>query len=719
MKRPASRAVDYQAVIGVVRSAISSMQALGEAGGAWLDLAIRFWLAKGFLVATSLSMAMHAPLTMAFASPVSSTVDWLVASPFGLAIATICPILLLVGCCSRMASLPLLFEALALQSPLGPSPLHLFWGVLLGWIIVRGPGPISLDALLSRGLVSTAIPGSKGLDQAVAAATRILEPCYRLALRLWIATAPLAVGAAALARVGDSVRLSLAPWLASYPDAAAAQPVVSLGVASVLICGLGTRVAALFLALAVPFSQAAMQLDERLYWLLALGILILYGPGPFALDRVVDHALRRVDRGAAVDDTCLPHVVIVGGGFSGIAAARGLAGADCRITLVDRRNYHLFQPLLYQVATAGLSPADIATPIRSLFRLQPNVRVLLGEVAGVRPASREIVIGQNSLHYDYLVLATGAQHSYFGKDNWAANAPGLKTAEDAIEIRRRLLTAFERAESADGPKERAAWMTFVIIGGGPTGVELAGAIAELARGGLEQEFRTIDPAKATVVLIEAGPRLLAAFPAALSFDAATTLGGLGVTVRLDTKVEQVSAEGVALRGEVIPARTVLWAAGVQASPAGAWLDAERDKTGRVVVGEDLSIKGHDRVFAIGDVTSCLAWQGRPVPGLAPAAKQSGSYVAKVIRRRLEGRLAPPPFRYRHAGSLATIGRQAAVADFHGVMVHGALAWWLWGGAHVLFLVGGRNRSAVLINWIWAYLTYRRAARLITDRATAP
>jgi NADH dehydrogenase FAD-containing subunit len=269
--------------------------------------------------------------------------------------------------------------------------------------------------------------------------------------------------------------------------------------------------------------------------------------------------------------------VIVGGGFGGIAAARGLAGSACRITLVDRRNYHLFQPLLYQVATAGLSPADIATPIRSLFRSQPNVRVLLGEVAGVRPASREIVIGRDSLHYDYLVLATGAQHSYFGKDDWAANAPGLKTVEDAIEVRRRLLTAFERAESTDDPKERAGWMTFVIVGGGPTGVELAGAIVELARHGLEQEFRAIDPANATVVLIEAGPRLLAAFPPALSFDAATALGRLGVTVRLDAKVKQVGAEGIVLADEVVPARTVLWAAGVQASAAGAWLNAEQDK----------------------------------------------------------------------------------------------------------------------------------------------
>jgi NADH dehydrogenase/putative oxidoreductase len=690
------------------------IQSLGAAAGAWLDLAIRFWLGKAFLAGAAVSMAMHAPLTMAFASPVSPTVDRLIASPLGAAIATLCPILLLLGCCSRAASVPLLFQAFALQGPEGPSPLHLFWGVLLGWIIVRGPGLISIDALLSRGLVSTAIPGSGVLGRAVAKATRIAEPWYRLALRLWIATAPLAVGAAVLSGVGGAIRMSLGPWLATYPDAMGAQPGVLVGVAALLIIGLGTRVAALFLALAVPFSQAAMQLDERLYWVLALGILIVYGPGPFALDRLVEQAFRRVERDGALDDPHLPHVVIVGGGFGGIAVAQGLAGAACRITLVDRHNYHLFQPLLYQVATAGLSPADIATPIRSMFRLQPNVHVLLGEVVGVRPASREIVIGQNNLPYDYLVLATGAQHSYFGMDDWAAHAPGLKAIEDAIEIRRRLLTAFERAESAKDPVERAAWMTFVIVGGGPTGVELAGAIAELARHGLEREFRTIDPANAEVVLVQSAPRLLPTFPEALSIDAATTLRKLGVTVRLDAKVEQVSGEGVVLAGEVVFARTVLWAAGVQASPAGAWLGAERDRAGRVVVGEDLSVKGYDRVFAIGDVAACLGWRGQPVPGLAPAAKQGGEYVAKVIRRRLEGRPAPSPFGYRHAGSLATIGRQAAVADFHGIMVHGALAWWLWGGAHVLFLVGGRNRTAVLIDWIWAYLTYRRASRLITS-----
>jgi NADH dehydrogenase FAD-containing subunit/uncharacterized membrane protein YphA (DoxX/SURF4 family) len=648
------RGLGVSTLLSAVDSTLTSLQALAGAAGAWLDLAIRFWLAKAFLTETVVSMAMHAPMTMSFTSGVAPTINGLVASPLGAVIAALCPTLLIIGLCSRIVALPLLFEACALQGPDGPSPLHLYWAALLAWIIVRGPGAISIDALLSRSLVSTAIPGTAALGRATSAATRILEPWYRLALRLWIATAPLA--------------------------------------------------------------GAAMQLDERLYWALALGILILRGPGPFSLDRLAEEAFRRAARREAPKDESLPHVVVVGGGFGGIAAARGLAGAACRVTLVDRRNYHLFQPLLYQVATAGLSPADIATPIRSLFRLQPNVRVLLGEVVGVRPATREVMIGRSSLSYDYLVVATGAQHSYFGKDDWAAYAPGLKTLEDATEIRRRLLTAFERAEGADDPAGRAAWMTFVIVGGGPTGVELAGAIAELARHGLDKEFRAIDPAAATVVLVQSAPRLLPTFPAALSIDAAATLQRLGVTVRLEAKVEDVDENGVLLAGEVLPARTVLWAAGVQASPAAKWLGAQPDKAGRVAVGPDLSVDASGVIFVVGDVAASLAWNGQPVPGLAPAAKQGGAYVADVIRRRIEGRPAPKPFRYRHAGSLATIGRQAAVADFHGLEVRGAVAWWLWGVAHILFLAGGRNRSAVLLDWVWAYLTYKRGSRLITDRS---
>jgi putative oxidoreductase len=714
---------DFERKLGVstlfpaVDSTLTSLQALGAVAGAWLDLAIRFWLGKAFLTEAVVSMAVHVPMTMSIASAIAPTVDHVVASPLGGVIATLCPTLLIIGLCSRIVALPLLFEACALQGSDGPSPLHLYWAVLLGWIIVRGPGAISVDALLSRGLVSTAIPGTAALGRATGAATRILEPWYRLALQLWIAAAPLPLGATVLGLPDSGMRKQLGPWLASYPPTIGAASLMSLIAAGLLISGFGTRVVAVILALAVPLSGATMQLDERLYWALALGILILRGPGHFSLDRLVEEAFRRAAHRQAPTDQSLPHVVVVGGGFGGIAAARGLAGAACRVTLVDRRNYHLFQPLLYQVATAGLSPADIATPIRSLFRLQPNVRVLLGEVVGVRPASREVTIGQSSLSYDYLVVATGAQHSYFGKGDWAAYAPGLKTIEDATEIRRRLLTAFERAEGADDPAERAAWMTFVIVGGGPTGVELAGAIAELARHGLDKEFRAIDPAAAVVVLVQSAPRLLPTFPTALSIDAAMTLQRLGVTVRVDARVEEVDENGVLLAGEVLPARTVLWAAGVQASPAAAWLGAQQDKAGRAAVGPDLSVDASGVVFAIGDVAASLAWNGQPVPGLAPAAKQGGTYVASVIRRRIEGRPAPKPFRYRHAGSIATIGRQAAVADLHGLKVRGAAAWWLWGAAHVLFLVGGRNRSAVLLEWVWAYLTYRRGSRLITDRPT--
>ena len=710
------RKLGVSTLLTTVDSTLTLLQALGAAGGSWLDLAIRFWLAKAFLIETVVSMAMHAPMTMSLGGAIAPTVDRVVASPLGAVIATLCPTLLIIGLCSRIVALPLLFEACALQGPDGPSPLHLYWAVLLGWIIVRGPGAISIDALLSRGLVSTAIPGTAALGRVTGAATRILEPWYRLALRLWIATAPLAVGATVLGSRGSAMREQLGPWLARYPQTVgAAVPLVSLIAAGLLISGFGTRVVAVILALAVPLSGATMQLDERLYWALALGILILRGPGPFSLDGRVEEVFRRATHRQAPTDQSLPHVVVVGGGFGGVAAARGLAGAACRVTLVDRRNYHLFQPLLYQVATAGLSPADIATPIRSLFQLQSNVRVLLGEVVGVRLASREVMIGRSSLSYDYLVVATGAQHSYFGKDDWAPYAPGLKTIEDATEIRRRLLTAFERAEGADDPAERAAWMTFVIVGGGPTGVELAGAVAELARHGLDKEFRAIDPAAATVVLVQSAARLLPTFPPALSIDAAMTLEQLGVTVRLDAKVSKVDENGVLLAGEALPARTVLWAAGVQASPAAAWLGAQSDKAGRAAVGPDLSVDASGMVFAIGDVAASRAWNGQLVPGLAPAAKQGGVYVARVIRRRIEGRPSPKPFRYRHAGSLATIGRQAAVADFHGLKVRGAVAWWLWGAAHILFLVGGRNRSAVLLNWVWAYLTYRRGSRLITNR----
>jgi uncharacterized membrane protein YphA (DoxX/SURF4 family) len=333
------RKLGFSTLFSTVDSTLTSLQALGAAAGAWLDLAIRFWLAKAFLTEAVVSMAMHAPMTMSLASAIAPTVDRVVASPLGAVIAILCPTLLIIGLCSRIVALPLLFEACALQGSNGPSPLHLYWAVLLGWIIVRGPGAISIDALLSRGLVSTAIPGTTALGRATGAATRVFEPWYRLAVRLWIATAPLAVGATVLGSRGGGMREQLGAWLASYPQTMGAAPLLSLIAAGLLISGLGTRVVAIILALSVPLSGATMQLDERLYWALALSILILRGPGPFSLDRLIERAFRRAARREARTDESLPHVVVVGGGFGGVAAARGLAGAACRVTLVDRRNF--------------------------------------------------------------------------------------------------------------------------------------------------------------------------------------------------------------------------------------------------------------------------------------------------------------------------------------------------------------------------------------------
>lgn len=420
-----------------------------------------------------------------------------------------------------------------------------------------------------------------------------------------------------------------------------------------------------------------------------------------------------------------PHVVILGAGFAGLTAARALAKVPCRVTLVDRRNYHLFQPLLYQVATAALSPADIATPIRSILRRQRNATVLMGRVAGVDRAKRRVSIDGRWLPYDVLVVATGARHAYFGHDDWEAAAPGLKKIDDATEIRRRLLLAFEQAEVEADAARRAALLTFAVIGGGPTGVEMAGAIAELARQALVEDFRAIDPAQARILLIEAGPRLLAAFAPDLSHAAQRALEKLGVEVRLNQSVTACADGFIRLSGgaapiseEAIATQTVIWAAGVMASPAARWLGAAQDQAGRVVVDDNLRLPGAPEIFVIGDTAAVAGGDGRPVPGLAPAAKQMGSYVAKAIDAQLTGQGAPPAFRYRHLGSLATIGRAAAVADFGRLRLHGRLAWLLWGIIHVFFLIGIRNRLLVALQWLWAYVTYQRGARLITSPGRA-
>jgi len=410
----------------------------------------------------------------------------------------------------------------------------------------------------------------------------------------------------------------------------------------------------------------------------------------------------------------LPHVLIVGGGFGGLWAARALAKAPVRITLVDRTNHHLFQPLLYQVATAGLAAPDIAAPLRHILRKQRNATVLLGEVNAIDPASRRVTWDHGTLDYDFLIVATGSAHAYFGHDDWAANAPGLKTLDDALAIRQRILVAFEEAECEDDPAKRSSWLNFVVIGGGPTGVELAGTLAEIARHTLPREFRRYDPRTAQIHLVEAGPRVLASMPPRLSQSARMQLERLGVTVHVGQAVTAIDQFGVMLGATHIVTRTVLWAAGVAASPLGRYLGVELDPAGRVKVQPDLSIAEHSEIFVIGDLASANQADGQPVPGIAPAAKQMGMHAAAAIRARLAGRI-PHAFRYRNYGNLATIGRTAAVVDLGRLQFSGILAWWFWLTAHLFFLIGFRNRLVVLMDWAWSYWTYRRNARIINGR----
>ena len=406
------------------------------------------------------------------------------------------------------------------------------------------------------------------------------------------------------------------------------------------------------------------------------------------------------------------HVVVVGGGFAGLWAVRALASAPVRLTLLDRTNHHLFQPLLYQVATAGLSAPDIAAPLRHILRGQRNVTVLMAEVEAVEaPANRLRLSDGGTIDYDYLVLATGATHAYFGHEDWSANAPGLKTLEDALAIRRRVLSAFEAAERETDPAARAAWLSFVVIGGGPTGVELAGTLAEIARHTLRNEFRRSEPRQAQVHLVEAGERVLSTMAPSLSRSARQQLEKLGVRVHTGGAVTAIDAGGVRIGDSAIAARTVLWAAGVAASPLARGLGVALDRAGRVPVAPDLSVPGLGNVFVAGDLASLVRADGRPVPGVAPAAKQMGGHAARVIRARLAGEPAPA-FAYRDYGNLATIGRMAAVVEYGKLRLTGILAWWFWLTVHLFFLIGFRNRLVVLIEWAWSYFSYQRGARII-------
>jgi NADH dehydrogenase len=412
-----------------------------------------------------------------------------------------------------------------------------------------------------------------------------------------------------------------------------------------------------------------------------------------------------------------PRVVIIGAGFGGLSAAKALARSTFAVTLIDRHNYHLFQPLLYQVATAALSPADIASPIRGIIGREPNISVVLADVSGIDLDRRQVIAEDNRVAFDTLIVATGAQHGYFGHDDWARCAPGLKTIDDATYLRRRILLAFEKAETETDPVERRRLLNFVIVGGGPTGVEMAGAVAELAKRALASDFRAIDPLQARIILVEVAARLLTPFDPSLSDAAKISLERLGVEVRVNVGVTAADCAGVSLGDERIEARTIMWAAGVMASPAARWLGAETDRAGRVLVGPDLSVTDHPDIFVIGDTAHVLGANGMPLPGVAPVAKQQGVYVGALIKARAAGRTLPP-FRYRDFGSLATIGRKRAVAQLGSLKLNGFVAWLLWSVAHIYFLIGFRNRSVVAISWAWNYATFQRGSRLITGMAGA-
>ena len=414
----------------------------------------------------------------------------------------------------------------------------------------------------------------------------------------------------------------------------------------------------------------------------------------------------------------VPRVVIVGAGFGGLTAARELARAPVRVTVVDRRNHHLFQPLLYQVATAALSPGDIAYPIRSILRRQANADVLLADAASVDTTTREVLLADGRLEYDFLILATGARHAYFGHEDWEKRAPGLKSLEDALEIRRRILLAFEKAEREQDEEKRKALLTFVLVGGGPTGAELAGAIGEISRRVLSSDFRAIDPREARILLLEAGPRILSAFPPELSAKAAAALGKLGVEIRSGAAVTAIGDGFVAAGSERIRAETILWTAGVAASPLGRSLGVALDRAGRVLVEPDLTIPGHPEVFVIGDLAALPDASGKPLPGVAQVAIQQGRHAASNIEAALHGEQLRP-FHYRDPGNLAVLGRAAAIADLPRVRLSGFPAWLVWCFVHILYLIGFRNRFIVMFEWAWAYLTWQRGARLITGEDGVP
>ena len=677
------------------------------------DLFVRFAIAQFFLRSGLVKFGNWE--TALLLATQEYPVPWMApanAAALGLAIELIAPVLLVLGLFTRPAAIAMAVLTAVAQVYYIPTTTNLFLIAMLIWYAIYGPAAFSFDRLFASGLNNSALPFAGQMARFVGFLRTRLAPLALLAMRVWLVITMLA----ALEVFEPSI--ALATWLpigsfAGIPDWAMMIFIVMLAV------GWMTSLVAfaLFLVMGAVMIVGAHP-DITLYPILLLAIYDGRGPGMLSLDGAVGKWMERnvlFDRAYSEIPDHWPHIVVVGAGFGGLAAVNRLKRLPVRITLIDKQNYHLFQPLLYQIASATLNPADIAVPIRSLFKDDGNVRVVKAEVSAIDADAKTVSFGEGQqLQFDKLVIATGASHSYFGKDEWGQFAPGLKTVEDGVAVRSSILNAFEKAESIDDPDRIRRLLNFVIVGGGATGVELAGAIAELSRVSVAREFRTFDPSMACVVLVQSGDRILPQFPEHLSEKATASLQSLGVQVRTGSRVTDIAKDHVRIgEGECIETETVLWAAGVIASPAAKWLGVEPDRSGRVIVDEHMRVEGHDDIFVIGDTAASAAWDGKPVPGLAPAAKQAGKHVAKIVQAELLDKDMPDPFSYNHQGSLATIGRKAAVADFGRWKLSGSLAWWLWGVIHVGFLTGARNRAAVVMNWVWSFFASHSGVRLIT------
>ncbi|TRD12401.1 DoxX family membrane protein [Erythrobacter insulae] len=687
------------------------------------DIAVRFFVAVWFLRSGLVKLSDWD--TALYLAANEYPVSWMSASNaaiIGLSIELVGPLLFLAGFFTRPAALAMAALTVISQAVYIPTTTNLMVISILAWYVISGPAAFSFDRVLASGLKHSALPLARPLIKLGDWSRAEIGPAAMMAIRIWLTIALLAYADVFEPSIGlatwlpTSVFVGIPAWLA-------------IAFAALFLTGFAASIVSYALVLVIGFTMiAGAHPNVTLFPFLLLGIYESRGAGRLSFDSAIWAWMEKnilFDRDYSEIPGDWPHIVVVGAGFGGLAAVERLKRLPVRITLIDKRNYHLFQPLLYQVATATLNPADIATPIRSLFRADGNVRVIKGEVREIDSKTKTITHGavsgeKRELGYDRLVLATGATHSYFGNEEWSALAPGLKTIEDGVAVRASILNAFEQAEATEDQNKIRRLLTFVIVGGGPTGVELAGAIAELAKVSVAREFRTVDPATAQVILVQSGDRILPAFSAELSLKASESLENLGVEIRTGGRVTHIANEQVRIDdASTIETETVLWAAGVKASPAAKWLGTESDRAGRVPVNDHLRVHGPDGVlddvFAIGDTANSNGWGGNMVPGLAPAAKQGGIYVSQVVEAELLNKQCPGPFVYKHQGSLATIGRKSAVADFGMYKLSGNIAWWLWGVVHLGFLTGMRNRVTVTINWIWSFFAHHSGVRLITEK----